>query len=176
MMFVASTVVWLNTLPIWHYEGEANGEELFEIVGYGWPFRVCTIGLSWGASWLPPLNWVSVGLNLLFMILVTAYVATLLEWRWISPAARGGLVLGSIVGVLVSATWFVGAYIVSSLPAVTEVSLSIGFKPGWQNWRSASAVFIIVGLVGLVVGWARWFVPRGRPSRPPDQSPPAPKD
>jgi hypothetical protein len=154
MMFVAGGVVWLNTLPIWHYAGEQNGEELFEIFGYGWPCRVSATGLSWRSSCLPSLDWVAVGLNLLFLAFITIYVATLLEWPRISPAAKAGLAFGPIIGSVASARWFAVAYFAASLPAVTAVSFSIGFKPGWQNWRSAVVVFL---LAGLVMGLARWF-------------------
>ncbi|MCY3018880.1 MAG: hypothetical protein NTW87_07625 [Planctomycetota bacterium] len=46
MMFAAGGVMYLNTLPLWHYSGKQNGQKVFEIIGYGWPCLVYDTGLS----------------------------------------------------------------------------------------------------------------------------------
>jgi hypothetical protein len=40
--------------------------------------------------------------------------------------------------------WFLSCCFVASQPAVTDVSLSLAFRPWWSNWKSALVVFFVV--------------------------------
>jgi len=150
MMFAAGGGVYLNTLPIWHYSGERNGQEVFEISGYGWPCVVYDTGMFYGPFRQPSWRWSGPACNLVFMALVAGYVGMLCEWRDIARWLRRGLVLSTLLGLLLGGLWFGWLYVVSNLPVMTPVSLSIGFKPGWQNWRSGAVVFIVVVFLALM--------------------------
>ncbi|MCY3020743.1 MAG: hypothetical protein NTW87_17130 [Planctomycetota bacterium] len=150
MMFAAGGVMYLNALPIWHYAGEQNGQEEFEISGYGWPCVVYDTGMSYGPMRQPSWKWSGPACNVVFMALVAAYVGMLCEWRNIARWLRRGLLVSTLLGLLFGGLCFWLFYAISTTPVVSLVSLSITFKPGWQNWRSGAAVFVVVVFVVLM--------------------------
>lgn len=147
-MFVAGGVLFLNLLPILHYAGESNGEEVFENTGYGWPFQIYSTGLFYGPFKEPSLSLAAVGGNLIILILLLIYIRTFCEWQQIeSRVLKKGIIWATASGLILGGVWFGWLCFISSLPVISPVSLSIGFKPWWQNWRSATVVSMGTGFV-----------------------------
>ena len=67
------------------------------------------------------------------------------------PDFKHGVAVGIISGFIAGVLWFLLCCWVASLPAVTDVSLSLAFRPWWSNWKSALVVFAVVFvLMGLI--------------------------
>lgn len=161
MMLAASGIVYLNTLPVWHYTGAESGQELFEISGYGWPCEIYSTGLFYGHFREPAVSAASIVCNVLALILIAGYTGLLCEWRrLVSPPLKRGLVWGTALGLIAGGLWFGWLCFVSGLPVISPVSLSIGFKPWWQNWRSAAVLFLFAG---AVMGTLQMVCSRFRP-------------
>ena len=78
------------------------------------------------------------------------------KWR---TAVSAGLAAGS----LLSAGWMAGLWLVSMLPAATEVSLTLAVSPWWRagNWVSAGLVFTAIGGVTAALTACRPTTGRG---------------
>ncbi len=161
LVFVACGVIYLNTLPVWHYAGEQNGQELFEISGYGWPCEIYSTGLFNGPFREPSISVGAIACNIMFLVLVVGYAGLIAEWRRLdSVPLKRGIVWGTVLGLILGGLLFVSLCSIADMPVISPVSLSIVFKPWWQNWRSAIVVLLFVGtLVGVLQGLSSKFRP-----------------
>ena len=65
---------------------------------------------------------------------------------------RGAILFGVIVGTIAAAWVFGGCYFLSRMPAVTDISASLAFRPWWRprNFVFSLVAFFVVG--GLAIG------------------------
>ena len=53
-------------------------------------------------------------------------------------------IFGSLsIGVMLAAGWFLLCAWVESLPVISDVSLSLAFRPWWRHWPFAVAIFLM---------------------------------
>jgi hypothetical protein len=158
MMVCAGVLLKLNLLPVWHFSGQEAGSDLFEITGYGWPFKYSDTGLFYGPFRPPSFSLVKVCCNALVALLLVLYAAIVAEWRKLPYCVARGVFIGSVFGLILGIMCFSCLALSAMGPVLSDVSFSIVFKPWWQNWRSAFTVFMIVSpIVGTIVG-IRTFV------------------
>ena len=70
------------------------------------------------------------------------------------PDIKKGIRWGLIVGGVIGAAWFALACWLSTLPAVTDVSLSLTMRPWWKNWSTALFFFLVTGVpVGILAAF-----------------------
>jgi hypothetical protein len=70
------------------------------------------------------------------------------------PDIKKGIRWCLIVGGVIGAAWFALACWLSTLPAVTDVSLSLALRPWWKNWSTALFFFLVTGLpVGILAAF-----------------------
>ncbi len=64
-------------------------------------------------------------------------------WRW-------SLGVASVLGLGAAGVWMWWLRVVSQLPAISPVSLSVSLRPWWRcsNWVSALVVFAVVFAIG----------------------------
>ena len=65
---------------------------------------------------------------------------------------RRGIIAGCIVGSVLGLAWFLWCCVISTLPALSPVSLSLAFRPWLGNWESAFVIFLIVVSLGFLAG------------------------
>jgi hypothetical protein len=70
-------------------------------------------------------------------------------------AFRKSLVVGGIVGAVTASLWFGLCCWISTLEAATDVSLSLAFRPWWDNWRSSAVVFAVAGTSAAIIAALR---------------------
>lgn len=70
------------------------------------------------------------------------------RYRILRPAILFGVIVGTIAAVWV----FGGCCFLSRLPAVTDISASLAFRPWWRprNFAFSLVAFVVVG--GLAIG------------------------
>jgi hypothetical protein len=64
-------------------------------------------------------------------------------------------VLGNLLGLILGGLWFCWLAFIATMPVVTDVSISIVFKPWWQNWRSATVVATFAALFVTGIEFAK---------------------
>ena len=67
---------------------------------------------------------------------------------------KTGLLVGAIIGIILSSAWMAWLRYVSALPAISPASLSVAVSPWWRtsNWISAGIVFLVTGgIVAILV-------------------------
>jgi hypothetical protein len=63
------------------------------------------------------------------------------------PNYNKGLRWGLGCGFVCAALWFANCYFISTLPAISEVSLSLAFQPWWRHWLAGVIIFVIVSII-----------------------------
>jgi len=58
-------------------------------------------------------------------------------------ALQRPIVVSLSIGAMLAASWFLMCAWLGSLPVISDVSLSLAFRPWWRHWPFAIAIFLM---------------------------------